>query len=450
MINDINYKNLYNEILIENNKLKQELNLLKNKLKVKNFFTYNNLSISRNFFNIYSNKIKNYLEDDEIQNINQMINSDLINNLFDSNISKNNNSIDKKNFDINNINTQINYEYNNHDNIKNNINLNNIKINYDSKFKEEVYSSKIPNQICFFKSINNENLLVFSKYKKYRLNKKFSSLVCYDIKSNNIVKFIQKNNLFKITCIRHFLINNKDIIITSSEDNLILIYNVSNNWNIMSKIENVGDNKKEFDIYSINFVYLNNKNNNYIVTSCYNDNNLKLYNFNGNFLKSFCNCLKVKYIEHFYDSKKKQNFIILSNFEGISSYFFDNGNLYHNYYKNQSEQNSFIIKEMNNKIFLYFSNKIAIYIFDFHSGQLIKQINVKDIISMLLWNDNYLILGGKKLYLLELNNLNEIKCINEQKITNSYNLIKVKNDNQEYIYQLMEYKYGINIWKVSY
>ena len=31
MINEINYKNLYNEILIENNKLKQELISVKNK-----------------------------------------------------------------------------------------------------------------------------------------------------------------------------------------------------------------------------------------------------------------------------------------------------------------------------------------------------------------------------------------------------------------------------------
>ena len=184
MINEINYKNLYNEILIENNKLKQELILVKNKLKIKKIFNYNNLSISRNFFNIISNKLKNYLEDDELQNINQMINSDLINSLFDLNLSKNSNN--KNIFDINKINYQINYENINNDNKKN------IKINYDSKFKEEVYSSKIPNQICFFKSINNENLLVFSNYKKYRLNKKFSYLICYDLKLKKIIKFIKK------------------------------------------------------------------------------------------------------------------------------------------------------------------------------------------------------------------------------------------------------------------
>ena len=442
MINEINYKNLYNEILIENNKLKQELILVKNKLKIKKIFNYNNLSISRNFFNIISNKLKNYLEDDELQNINQMINSDLINSLFDLNLSKNSNN--KKIFDINKINYQINYENINNDNKKN------IKINFDSKFKEEVYSSKIPNQICFFKSINNENLLVFSNYKKYRLNKKFSSLICYDLKLNKIIKFIKKNNLYKITCIRHCLINNKDIIITSSEDNVILIYNISNNWNIISKIENVGNNKKEFFIYSINFIYLNNENNNYIVTSCFNDNNLKLFNFNGNFIKSFCNCVKVKYIESFYDSKNKQNFIIISNFEGISSFYFENGKLYHNYFNNQNNENIFILKEINNKIYLFFSNKISISIFDFHSGEFIKQLNCKDIISMLIWNDNYLILSGKKLYLLNLNALNEIKCISDQKILNSYNLIKVNiNNNQEYIYQLLEYKNGINIWKVS-
>ncbi len=109
------------------------------------------------------------------------------------------------------------------------------------------------------------------------------------------------------------------------------------------------------------------------------------------------------------------------------------------------------LKEINNKIYLFFSNKIAISIFDFHSGEFIKQLNCKDIISMLIWNDNYLILSGKKLYLLNLNVLNEIKCISDQKILNSYNLIKVKiNNNQEYIYQLLEYKNGINIWKVSY
>ena len=276
-------------------------------------------------------------------------------------------------------------------------------------------------------------------------------MICYDLKLNKIIKFIKKNNLYKITCIRHCLINNKDIIITSSEDNVILIYNISNNWNIISKIENVGNNKKEFFIYSINFIYLNNENNNYIVTSCFNDNNLKLFNFNGNFIKSFCNCVKVKYMESFYDSKNKQNFIIISNFEGISSFYFENGKLYHNYFNNQNNENIFIIKEINNKIYLFFSSKISISIFDFHSGEFIKQLNCKDIISMLIWNDNYLILSGKKLYLLNLNALNEIKCISDQKILNSYNLIKVKiNNNQEYIYQLLEYKNGINIWKVSY
>ena len=307
------------------------------------------------------------------------------------------------------------------------------------------YSLDYNNQFCVFNSIKNNTPLLICKYEHI-------NLLCYNLITFELIKFIKNLHLFFIYCIKHFINKNNDIIITSSEDNKIKIINVSKDWEIIKIINNVGDNQV-YNIFSI--LLLSDNGNDYIISCNENDSYLKLYNFNDSkFIKNiFNNNLGVRFIDNYFDKEKKLNFIIISLFNSNQIKVYNFTDLIEYFCYNNITSRNYIITEINGNVnFIIpklWSNEIFIY--DFHQGNLIYKIQLNNNIKLnclLLWNENYLFSGAedKNIYIIDLINKKEIKCYKSHN-KKVYTLMKIKVQNYEYLISQGWSDDGIKIWK---
>ena len=324
-------------------------------------------------------------------------------------------------------------------------NFNKSLFNLQNFISIKSHSLEYNNQFCVFNSIKNNIPLLICKHEHI-------NLLCYNLITFDLIKFIKHLHQFLIYCIKHFINNNNDIIITSSEDNKIKIINITNDWEIIKTINNVGDNN-EYNIFSI--LFLTDNKNDYIISCNENDSYLKLYNFNDSKIikRIFNNNLGVRFIDNYYDKEKFLNFIIISlfntnqikvyNFTDLIEYFCYNNITSRNYVIiNINEIVNFIVPKL-------WSNEIFIY--NFHNGNLINKIELKNNIKLnclLLWNKNNLLTGAedKNIYIIDLVNKKEIICYKKHN-KKVYTLMKIKVKNYEYLISQGWSDDGIKIWK---
>lgn len=260
------------------------------------------------------------------------------------------------------------------------------------------------NQFEIFNTNKDNNIyLIYNDYK---------TLICYDILSKKIIKILKEIHEDDILSFRHYLKNKSDLLITSSRDNSIKLFDISNDWKNILKIENVGDNNDD-EYFPINSVCLLSYNNiDYIVSSCNLDSYLKIFNLDGKKVKNFGDKIeRVNYINYYYDKNNNTCYIITLSNE-VNSFLFESGKLYKNYYiSEESFIDNYVISEKNNKINLIFSSKNQILCFDFIKGDLLYQINLNDdywLHCICLWNEEYIISGGND-NLVHIINLKEKK-----------------------------------------
>lgn len=117
--------------------------------------------------------------------------------------------------------------------------------------------------------MNNEIFLIFS-YKEEAFN--YYSLICYDIKLEQINTKIAKAHENRIYTCRYFYdqINKNDLIITGSFDRWIKIWNITNNFNLLFKKKPDYDYKTNTYLLSEYLLFYNHKN--YLITSAYEIN----------------------------------------------------------------------------------------------------------------------------------------------------------------------------------
>jgi WD40 repeat protein len=132
-----------------------------------------------------------------------------------------------------------------------------------------------------------------------------------------------------------------------------------------------------------------------------------MFDLNGNFEKSIDNCSKsydgVFYLNSYYDIELNKNYIITGNCGYCKSFDFEEGKLYNKYFDNDSYcMGLIIVKHLfiyNNdgKIKLIEINTLSnMKIWDFHSKELLTKIESKEeIFAACLWNNEYLLFGGK-------------------------------------------------------
>lgn len=334
-------------------------------------------------------------------------------------------------------------------NIINNMNFNKNPSTLQSFLTiEKTFSDYKDNQFIVFSSLNNKSYLIYINEDKVSLN-------CCNLNSFEIIK-LKKIHLKTIQCIKYYRNKNKDIIITSSKDNSIKIFDFNNcNLKCLTQIKNVGD----FDDYNENYwiyslVMITIKNYNYIITSNFWDSYLKIFNFQGQLIEdNFCkhnDKSHTFFINYYYNKKKNKYFFIKNNGHpsSVTSYF-ENSQKFHTY-NNVFAYNN-IIYENDNITYLIFANRFTLYIYDFFKADLLNSISFKEeheLLCSLLWNNNYIIAGGAdtNLYVIDIKNGILIKSFNLPHKNDIFSLDKIIIDNKEYLLS-QDLDGYIKIWK---
>jgi len=319
--------------------------------------------------------------------------------------------------------------------------------------KDSYSKFKFINIFVSFKSINNEILyLVYTNEQK--------SLIFYNLIDNIKMNEIKNSHPTNINNIRYFIdkINNRDLILSISFGNLKI-------WNINSEcIANI--NEKTI----LTACLLNNNNENYIIsitknlTATLRNRAMKAYNLNGILVKEIDlapifgldNLPSKGFIDCYYDINYSKNYIILCNDYSSFSFDYNEQKIYQEYkeYYNSYERYT-IIKVEKDRVKLIESIKAGkINIWDFHSGEFLSAIYVKDnyfLYDICLWKDNYLFIGCSQ-NTIKLLDLNEGKIIYEFK-TYKDSVISIKIINHpKYGECLLSHGYlsgGIQLWDIN-
>ena len=239
---------------------------------------------------------------------------------------------------------------------------------------------------------------------------------------NKKINEIKNAHLYYINNFRHYLDkdNLRDLLISiSSFDNNIKLWNI-NKLECLLDIKNIYKNGEIFSS-----CFLNNNNKLFIVSSndYYPDvpGPIKVFNLEGILIKIIKNSKeRTFFIDTFYDNKAYKNYIFTGNKNFIKSYDYDRNRLFHIYNDNSLEFHcSIIIYQDNNEAvtkLIESSNDGNIRIWNFHTGDLIKKIEVIKnrkfrLYGICLWDKDNLFVGcnDKTIKLVNLNNKSIIK-----------------------------------------
>jgi len=380
-----------------------------------------NLNNSFNPFIIAQNKINNNKDKNNIFLIKE-----------DSDIDNSNNSpfiIHQKNLN--------NYEIKTNKNENNYFLKNPEKLEYYKTIVNRAFNRfPIDNHICIFKSINDILTLVYSKHNsEYDLD---FSIIAFNVGTNQIMSEIKNLLGDYILNLRHFLdkINKRDLIISVFEKNKIKIWNLKN-CECIIELKEINKNGNIYSAYC-----LSNNNINYIITSNMDDpkesEGLKIFDFKKKKIGEINDSKDTTIlIETYYDNNFCKNYIITGNRRNVKSFDFEKKELYCKYVglNRKGYHNSIVVRKNEYTTELIGScNYGNIRIWEFHSGLIIKEIEVSEssTYGICLWDMNHLFVGSvdEEIKLVDLNTSKIIK------------IFKSKNPNTFAIKKVIHPKFG--------
>ena len=255
---------------------------------------------------------------------------------------------------------------------------------------------------CVFISINDIFYVIYTNENK--------SILSYDLINNKKINEIKNAHKNYITNFRHYLDehNKRDLILSiCCEENNIRLWSL-NTWDLILDIQKInGDGL----LRSACFLY--DSNNIYIVTSFYNYSYnfsidpIKVFDLKGNKIKEIQNSKDITFfIDNYYDKKLNKNYLVTANSGNVKSYDFNENKIYFKYFDNDKIYKVFhyIIINDNKEIieFIGLANDNNIRIWNFHTGDLLKIIYVKNndilsynlLTSICLWNNDYFFVGS--------------------------------------------------------
>ena len=256
--------------------------------------------------------------------------------------------------------------------------------------KDSYTFADLNNTFIIFKSINNILYLVYSNINK--------SIVLFDLNNLKLISEIKPYNNENIIGFRHYLdkIEKRDLIMGIYLENNIRLFDAIDFKCILNipHIYNKG--------YLFSSCFLNQDNNNYIITSnCNwigNSENIKIFDFNGNKIKEINSSFdKTVNIDTYYDKVKSKNYIIAGNYYYSKSYDYIKNELYQKNCDNENGSHGINIINDSEEIIQLIDSCIDgnIRIFNFHSGLLLKKILICNniLFAICLWSNDYLFVG---------------------------------------------------------
>ena len=266
--------------------------------------------------------------------------------------------------------------------------------------KLDFYSSCwIVNKFCLFTSIEENTVIIYADNAQ-------KILISYDLKSEQIIHKIKNpHNCEEITNIRHYLYvkKNQDLFLTISGYKCkIKIWNFKNVECILNLTE-IYDYLKSM-IYSACF--LEDKTNIYIITSfnlgC---DKLKVFDLEGNFIKEVNDEKKETnnfFIDIYKDKKSSKDYIITTNKGYSKSFDYNSNKLYKKYINEKGKEFEqmhmhMVIDDKEDIIKLIESCNESILIWDFHSANLLKIVNINNgwLYYIGFWEKNIFYVGGR-------------------------------------------------------
>ena len=301
--------------------------------------------------------------------------------------------------------------------------------------KDPLYETPfLYNLYIIYTSIDNIDYLVYAKK---------TDILIFNLNLNTKQLTIKSAHSLQIANFNYYrdMKNKRDLILSLSCDDInIKLWN-GNTFECLYNFTNIFKNGR---LYSACF--LKNKDDIYIITSYFRLRHLEssgilIYDINGKFLntinKSSGSWTAVYTIDTFYDDELNKNYIITGNYGFCKSFDFEKNEFYKKYGDGDGTgmgivfcSNIFTYKSKG-KIRLIDTNTLGnIRIWDFHSSDLLNKIctDIEDL-SVCLWNEQYLLFGGKKC-IIEIYDLNTKKSVNTLfNVNEQKNIVNIKKIN---------------------
>ena len=239
--------------------------------------------------------------------------------------------------------------------------------------------------LCFFVSKNYEYVLGYTDCT-------YKSIIFYDINNNNDIKKVNNAHEKEICIIKHYPYDKYDIILSTSYNNDIKIWNFNEGLNILTI-------SKIYELY--NYVYSSCiifNEDNFIIFCTGDSDYIKLFNSKGQFNKNIGNKISSFYIDSSEIEEKK--YLIVGGYKGIEVYNYPGLTEYYTFIEgnDSSAHNYAKIIKINNTYNLIDTGAFnSVKIWNFFNKSLITKItlnNNEGLGGFTIINNRYLLTGS--------------------------------------------------------
>ena len=386
--NKLSRANLTEEKLKKSNKEKNDLKIELQKLKNEKYKKKSPEKVINNkkngFFDIKKNNV-----------IKRQQTSEIIATINSLNIMNDEIKIKKEDDDRNEKNEIIDLKTNKND-IEKNLNFISkppINLKISKTLTQSSYVAfSLDNAFDAFTSLSGEILLVYAT--------KFKSIECFDIVKQKFKKTILNAHNSMILIIRYYcpIYLNKELILSTSNnpDYCIKIWDIQN-WTCIFNLNKIYE---KGNMLSVCLHFDEYQKESYIFTS--NDTGcIKIWGMDGQFIKNIYRTEnnETYFLDIYYDETELKYFLISGEMKCVKSFELNTHQLFRTYIDTNSfaeHVSAFVYKNMGNVELVECEFYGYIRIWNFHSGNLIKKIEICKripLVSMCLWNKNYLLVS---------------------------------------------------------
>ena len=275
--------------------------------------------------------------------------------------------------------------------------------------------NRLVNQYVLFKNLINEYFIIYID------NKNDISLICYKISTQQKLYVIKNICNHKIKCIRHYLLYKNNVVLISSYDNSIKIYNALLGT-LIYNFPNVST-KKYYKEYWINSAIIYKKIKQYfLIYSNYYEKSIyytNLEKYEKKILIDNVDSLFFLEVYSLVNGNEKKDILITCGYKRNTKFFdLEDKMLFKTYNTKQYDCRSIQIFDLNNQKYVIIFGLKSLIIFDFFNEKNLYTINETECIGGCLYNNRYVIyynknyIYGLNLETFKINKNNNCKMLN--------------------------------------